>query len=255
MTKPFHAGHATEAGVISTDLVSLGWTAAPKILEAQRGFFHAYGGTYDPETMKALGRPWTFDSPGVSIKPFPSGSLTHPAMTELQKLIREHDIKPADVLSVEIGTNKNMPNALIYHQPKTALEGKFSMEFCLAILLLERNAGLTDFTDTVVNRPDVQEMIRRVHFSVSPEAEAAGYDKMTSVLKIQMKSGQVINGRADFAKGSPADPMSFQEVADKFMNCAESAKWPTAKSKQIIGLVRNLEQVRDVQELTALLRK
>jgi 2-methylcitrate dehydratase PrpD len=255
MTKPFHAGHAAEAGIIAADLVALGWTAAPKILEAPRGFFHAYGGTFDPETMKTLGRPWTFASPGVSIKPYPSGSLTHPAMTELQRIIREQKFKASDVESMEVGTNRNMPNALIHHQPKTALQAKFSMEFCMAILLIEGKAGLSEFTDSVVNRPDVQEMIGRVHFVVNPEAEAAGYDKMTSILKITLKNGRVIIGRADFAKGSPANPMTFDEVTEKFMGCAESAKWPTSKAKQIVESVRHLEDVPNMQNLTSLCRK
>lgn len=254
MTKPFHAGHATEAGLVAVDLASLGWTAADKILEAPRGFFHAYGGTYDPATMEALGSPWTFASPGVSIKPYPSGSLTHPAMTELQRLIREHNIKAADVESVEVGTNKNMPNALIHHDPKTALEAKFSMEYCIAILLLERKAGLSEFKDAVVARSDVHEMIRKVHFVVSPEAESAGYDKMTSILKVKLTNGQIITGRADYAKGSPANPMSFEEVADKFMGCAEGAKWPATKSRRIIEAVKKLESIANMQELTALCR-
>src|SRR5882762_2434367 len=89
MMKPFQAGHATESGVVAADFAALGWTGAPEILEAQRGFFHAYGGGYDPSAIvDRLGKPWTFQNPGVSIKPFPSGSLTHPGMTELLRLVR-----------------------------------------------------------------------------------------------------------------------------------------------------------------------
>ena len=76
MTKPFHAGHAAESGIVAVDLTNLGWTATDQILEAPRGFFHAYGGSYDPSAIvNHLGKPWTFSSPGISIKPFPSGSL------------------------------------------------------------------------------------------------------------------------------------------------------------------------------------
>lgn len=66
MTKPFHAGHAAEAGVISADLVSLGWTAAEDILEAPLGFYQAEGGTYDPRLIASkLGNPWMFASPAI----------------------------------------------------------------------------------------------------------------------------------------------------------------------------------------------
>ena len=56
-------------------------------------------------------------------------------------LIRKHDIKPEQVKRVTVGTNRNMPNALIHHQPKNELQAKFCMEFCMAILLLERKGG------------------------------------------------------------------------------------------------------------------
>lgn len=256
MMKPFHAGHAAEIGVFSTELTDMGWTGAEGILEAPRGFFHAFGGTYDPAAiMDKLGKPWTFASPGVSIKPFPSGSLTHPGMTEMLRLIRNEHIKAADVEKVEIGTNHNLPNALIHHRPKDALQAKFSMEFCIAILLLDGKAGLPQFTDTVVNRVDVQEMIGHIRFYVDPEAEAAGFDKMTTIIKIHLKDGRLINGRADFGKGSPANPMSYDEVAEKFYGCADFANWPMEKAKQIVALVRTLESETDMRRLTALCTK
>ena len=253
MTKPFHAGRAAESGLVAADLALLGWTASDQILEAPRGFFHAAGGGFDPAAI-TLGRPWTFASPGVSIKPFPSGSLTHPAMTELLRLIRENKITAGQVESMSVGTNRNMPNALIHHQPKDSLQAKFSMEFCMAALLLYGRAGLNEFTDEVVNRPEVQAMIRRVHFGVHPEAEKAGYNKMTSILELRLKDGRTISGRADFGKGSPAFPMRYDDVAEKFEDCARFAKWPAAKAKAIIENVRKLEEIADVRTLAALCR-
>src|SRR5258706_15647372 len=137
-------------------------------------------------------------------------------MTELARLMQAHDIQAAQVEKVDVGANHNMTTTLLHHQPKTGLEAKFSMEFCIAILLLERKAGLGEFSDKVVQRADVQEMIRRVNFYVDPEAESAGFDKMTSLLKIHLKDGRVIAGRAELGKGSPANPMTFEEAAAKF---------------------------------------
>jgi 2-methylcitrate dehydratase PrpD len=254
MTKPFQAGHAAESGLVSAELVALGWTAAEQILEAERGFFHAFGGTFDPGAiMDRLGKPWTFASPGVSLKPYPSGSLAHPAMTELARLIAENHIQATEVEKLDVGANHNMTTTLLHHQPKTGLEAKFSMEFCMAILLLRGKAGLGEFTDQMVQRTNVQDMIRRVNFYVDPEAEAAGYDKMTSLLKIHLKDGRVIAGRADFGKGSPANPMTFEEAAVKFRGCADFAQWPKAKTEKIVGFVKTLESAPDVGALTPLL--
>jgi 2-methylcitrate dehydratase PrpD len=254
MTKPFHAGRAGENGVVACDFASMGWTASEDILEARNGFFDAAGGGFDPQAiLNRLGKPWTFASPGVSIKPFPSGSLTHPAMGEMQRLIRENNIKAADVESVEMGGNSGMMGALIHHHPVNALQAKFSMEFCMAILLLDRKAGLNEFTDAVVQRSDVQELLKGVKFYVDPESEKAGLNKMTSLLKIHLKNGQVIFGRADFAKGHPANPMTFEEEADKFRGCAEFARWSAAKTETVIQMVRTLEDVQDVSKLSAAL--
>ncbi|MGH2408768.1 MAG: MmgE/PrpD family protein, partial [Chloroflexota bacterium] len=131
MTKPFQAGHAAESGVIAAALSALGWTASLDVLEDSSGFFRAAGGGYDPkQIMGKLGSPWSFIFPGVSIKPFPSGLVTHPGMTEMLNLIKERHIHADQIESVTVGVNHYVPKDLFYHDPHTALEGKFSMEFC-----------------------------------------------------------------------------------------------------------------------------
>lgn len=253
MTKPFHAGRSSESGIVAVQFASYGWTATDKILEAPRGFFSAAGGGYDPNAIHGkLGNPWTFDSPGVSIKPHPSGSLTHPGMTEMLRLIRENGIRAEDVVSVRVGTNSNMPNALIHHRPQNELQAKFSMEFCMAILLIEGRAGLNEFTDETVLRPDVQAMIEKVDFMIDERAEAAGYHLMTTYIDIKLKDGRTISGKADFGKGSPANPMSYDEVAAKFLECAEFARWDMGKAKEVVGMVAEFEKLPDIRGLMAL---
>lgn len=256
MTKPFHAGRAAENGVTAAELAELGFTASPNGLEADRGFFRAAGGGYSPEMIEGkLGDPWTFHFPGVSIKPHPSGSLTHPGMAVMMDLIRKHDIDAKRVKRVSVGTNHNMPNALIHHQPKNELQAKFSMEFCMAILLLDRAAGLDQFTDAFVDREDVRALIPKVHFGVHPEAEAAGFDKMTTIVEVEMDDGRIHAGRADFGKGSPANPMTDDELSEKFRQCAAWGGLDAGRTQAILDLAWNIESLRDVNELTALLRK
>ncbi|HVF62893.1 MAG TPA: MmgE/PrpD family protein [Casimicrobiaceae bacterium] len=254
MTKPFHAGRAAENGVVAAEMAALGFTASPNGLEADRGFFRAAGGGFSAEMIHdKLGTPWTFAFPGVSIKPHPSGSLTHPGMAVMMQLIERHDIRPERVRRVSVGTNHNMPNALIHHRPTNELQAKFSMEFCMAILLIEREGGLSQFTDEVVNRPDVQAMIRRVHFGVHPLAEAAGFDKMTTIIEIELDDGTLVNGQADFGKGSPADPMTDDELSEKFRQCAAWGGVSRERIDAVLDLVWRIEKLNDVNELTRLL--
>jgi len=254
MTKPFHPGRSAESGIVAAEFAALGWTATPIVLEAGRGFFQAAGGGYDEHAIsRKLGNPWTFAFPGVSIKPHPSGSLTHPGMGLMLDLIRTHDIRAEQVKAVRVGTNRHMPNALIHHRPTNELQAKFSMEFCMAILLLERKAGLAEFTDEVVNRRDVRRMIEKVQFGVHPEAEAAGYEKMTTIIDIELEDGHAISGRTDFGKGSPANPMSDDELAGKFRECAAWGGLPKPNAEKVVDLVFHLEKVKSVRELTRLL--
>jgi 2-methylcitrate dehydratase PrpD len=254
MTKPFHAGRTSESGVVAAQLAASGWTATDRILEAPRGFFNAAGGGYDVGAISGkLGAPWTFKSPGVSIKPHPSGSLTHPGMTEMLRLIREHRIHADDVVRVRVGTNANMPNALIHHRPRNELQAKFSMEFCMAILLIEGRAGLGEFTDEVVLRPDIQAMIEKVDFVVDEAAERAGYHKMTTIIDIELRDGRKISGQADFGKGSPAIPMTYEEVAEKFRECAAFAQFPKTSAKDVVNMVRDLETLGSIERLTGAL--
>ncbi len=256
MTKPLHAGRAAESGVVACDLSNYGWSSTDKILESPRGFFQAHGGGYDINAIKGkLGRPWTFSKPGISIKPHPCGSLTHPGMTKMLELIKKHNITSHQVLKVDVGTNHNMQNALIHHRPTNEFQAKFSMEYSMAILLIERRAYIPEYQDKRINKSDVQKMLRKVNFYKNKTAEAAGYDKMTTLIDIYLKNGKKISGRGDFGKGSPAIPMSYDEVADKFLGCAEFAKWPILKSKKIIESVKNLEKIKDIRILGKLLGK
>jgi len=169
------------------------------------------------------------------------------------ELILKHDIRPAQVRKVSVGVNRQNINALIHNRPANELQAKFSMQFCMAILLLRRKAGLAEFTDEVVNRPDVKAMIGKIAYGVHPEAEAAGYEKMTTLIDVELTDGRKISGRADFGKGSPANPMTDDELANKFRECAAWGKLPKASAEQVIELVIGLEKVKNICALTQLL--
>lgn len=255
MTKPFHAGRAAESGMVAADLAARGMSAASTILEADRGFFRAAGGGWSPDAIEGkLGTPWTFAEPGISIKPHPSGSLTHPGMGAMMDLIVEYDLRPDDVERVTVGTNRHMPNALIHHRPTNELQAKFSMEFCIAILLLERRAGLAEFTDEVVNRADVQALIERVDFGPDDEAEAAGYDTMTTIIRVDTTDGRRLETRAGFGKGSPQHPMSDAELTQKFLECLSWGGYDVEIGREIAERVLALEDEPSVADLLARLQ-
>jgi 2-methylcitrate dehydratase PrpD len=261
MTKAFHAGHAAESGSVAADLAALGFTAADDVLETPLGFFQAAGGGFEPAAIvNRLGRPWMFASPGDLIKRFPCGTIQQPVMDATLRLIAQYAIKAADVERVEVGGNQSNVNTLFRHRPTTGLEAKFSMEFAVAVLLVDGTAGLRQFTDPSVRRADVQDMIGRVNFYADPEFDRLGRDgafqavlEEPAIIKIHMKDGRLLSTRTEPAKGSPKNPMTYDEVADKFKNNAEFAKWPARKTDSIVELVKSLESAPTLAPLTAAL--
>jgi 2-methylcitrate dehydratase PrpD len=106
----------------------------------------------------------------------------------------------------------------------------------------------------VVARDDVQRLIERIDFDVHPEAEAAGYEKMTTIVEVELTDGRVVRGRADFGKGSPADPMSDVELEAKFLDCAAWGGLAETAARDVAGLIWRIEELGDVRDLTRLLR-
>jgi 2-methylcitrate dehydratase PrpD len=249
MTKPLHAGRAAESGVTAAQLARRGFTAAPNILEAKRGFYNAMAGGYNESKVAGrLGRPYFIQDPGISIKPYPSGSLSHPAQDAILDLVKEHDLRADDIEKIEVGTNSNVPNALIYPMPTTALEGKFSIPFCMAIAVLERKAGIAQFKDGKVRGPKVVDLMKRVSLYVDDELEALGYDQVRSRVRVTLRDGRTIERRADVARGHPLKPMSWDELAEKFHDCARLVI-SRERARQAVDLVSNLEKLSTLQPL------
>ncbi|MDR7484634.1 MAG: MmgE/PrpD family protein [Armatimonadota bacterium] len=252
MTKPFHAGRAAENGLLAVLLARRGWTAARNILEAGRGFYRAAAGGYDPAKIEGmLGRPYFFIAPGISIKPYPSGSLSHPAQDVLLDLVRQHDIRPEQVERIDVGVHSHVPNALIHTRPTTALEGKFSLQFQMAIGVLDRAAGLPQFTDAKVRDPRTRMLMERVHVHVDPEIDALGYNEMRMTVAITLADGRRITGRADAARGHPRKPMSRDDLAGKFIECASLVMPPDRASAALARLwaIRQVPRTSDLMPM------
>ena len=248
MTKPLQVGSASSAGVEAAELASLGWTAATDIIEAPLGFFKATGGQVNADAvLNRLGRPWAF-STGFTIKRFPCGAIQQAVMEEVLRVATRIDLRADDVEKVEVGGTAGTVTTLFRHRPTTGLHAKFSMEFAVSILILDRQAGLTQFSDEVVRRRDVQDLVRRVTFSADVDAAREGFS-----LKIYLRDGTVLSSRAPPARGHVRNPMSYEEVAAKFRENAAYARWPAAKTESVIDLVRSLDRVADMGGLTAAL--
>ncbi|MBI2872246.1 MAG: MmgE/PrpD family protein [Chloroflexi bacterium] len=254
MTKPYHCGAAAENGVVAAQLASLGYRADPSALDGRWGFFQVTGGGCDPDLLAGrLGNPYSLLDPGVSVKPYPCGSLSHPSLDALRDLLLEHDIRPEQIKEVRLAAGNNILAPLRYTDPQNELEAKFSLQFVLAAMALERRAGLQQFTDETVHRPDVRAMMRRVKPYYDREIEARGSELMRSRVEVVLADGRTLTRDAEVSRGTPQRPMSKEEMEGKFRECAQGTITET-QMKRALAVIETVEQQPDLKALAAALR-
>ena len=173
MGKPMHVGRAAESGVTAALLAQSGFTANEEALDGQWGYLAVAGRGGDPGLLTGrFGNPLSILSPGVSIKPYPCGVLTHPSMDAMGDLMREEALDPDDIEQVTLHAANNILHPIRFDIARTELEGKFCMAFLLSAMIIAGRAGKAEFTDAFVQRHDVQSMQRRVATAFDPAIEA-----------------------------------------------------------------------------------
>ena len=253
MTKSFHAGTAAQNGIIATSLAKQGFTADDSIFEVPQGYCQMFSQDYNLDRItEGLGSPFDIVSPGLSIKPYPCCRAMHQSIDAILHLIHEHDIKAADVAEVECRTSPLLPIQLYYHQPKTGLEGKFSIEYCMAVALLDRDVKLAQFDDERVNRSDVQELFQKVKY-VHPEGvDWTGGVRIPQAVTVKLKDGREFSHEVKHAKGDPSNPLTQEELAAKFRDCA-SQVLSAQDTERCLEMVSKLESLKDIGPLMDIL--
>ncbi|HUD30870.1 MAG TPA: MmgE/PrpD family protein [Novosphingobium sp.] len=253
MTKPFHVGRAAENGVTAALLARQGFSANTEALDGKWGYLTIAGPGGDPALVAdKFGAPFTMVSPGVSIKPYPSGVLTHPSMDAMLLLMKEEGIAADDIEAVDLYAGFNVLGPIRYRIAKTELEGKFSFAFLLAAIALRGRCGKEEFTDEFVSSPACQAMQERVETHFSEEIEAMGWDRIRSRVEIVTKDGRKFARWAnEDYRGGPHNPLSDRELEGKFADNAAGLLTP-AQQQAVFDLVWSLETAPDAGALVEL---
>jgi len=250
MTKPLHSARAAENGVVAAELASRGFTGGDDGLDGQWGFFQVFGGGVDLDRiLPVLGTPYTMVNPGSSFKPYPCGSLSHPTMDAMLKAVTDNDLKPDQVKAVRVRAGSNVLDPLRYKIATNELEAKFCLPFLMASLIVSRKAGVREFTDEYVKSAPVQRMMPRVTNVFDPAIEARGFDKIRSVIEIDLTDGRTITQAADERyRGGPDKPFTPAELHEKFADCAQLTMAPGRVAKAI-EQIEAVDRLKDVGEL------
>jgi 2-methylcitrate dehydratase PrpD len=254
MTKPLHVGRAASNGVTAAILANNGFEANTDALDGPWGFFSVLGRGFDVDKISGrLGRPHTIVDPGVSIKPYPCGVLTHPSMDAMLAIVNARDLQPDDIREIVLYAGSNILNPIRYQTARDELEAKFCMPFLLAAIIRSRKAGVNEFTEAFVNAPQTQALVGRIRTAFDLAIEAKGWDKIRSRIEVVLNDGQKIIKEADERyRGGPDNPLSDEELQNKFTDCAERLLDKTARENvfQVIGRLENLEDIGELIRAT-----
>ena len=254
MTKPLHVGRAAENGVTAALLAARGFTGDPDALDGPWGFFAVQGGGVSGEKIaQGFGKTWSVVEPGVSIKPYPCGVLTHPTLDAMVKLVCDHDVKPDDIETVQVYAGTNILNPIRYPIAANHLQAKFSLPAALAMIALARKAGKLEFSDAFVGSAAMQAMQRRITTELDPEIEKMGFDKMRSRIAIQLKDGRRIEGWADERyRGGPENPLTDADLEAKVRSCCDGVL-DARRQSRLIETAWSVTQLRDAASLMEVL--
>jgi len=251
MTKPYHAGHAARNGILAAQLAREGMTASETAIEGRQGYVAAFGGGRGlDQALETLGRTWHLVSSGIAVKPYPSCALTHSAIDALIDLRAEHRLSPRDVAAIQVGVTHVVPDVLAHARPTTALERKFSMQYCAAAALAEGRVDFASFTDGEVASRDTRDLMERVVMVVDPGLPQEAEKHAWSRVRITLRDGRTLSTEARGARGHPETPLSDAALRDKFLACARTVLSPN-EAEGVAEQIGHLEDIPDIRALTS----
>jgi 2-methylcitrate dehydratase PrpD len=198
MAKPLHAGRAASNGLFSALAARGGFTSNAAILETEQGFFTTHAGA--KPTQEVLDRfAGKFLIRDNLFKYHASCYLTHAPINAAQLIRSEHHLDPKTIDAVEVRVHPSLFSICNIQEPKTGLEGKFSLRATTAMALLGQDTSdLATFSDAKVTAPDVVSLRDRV------QIVAAGKTRQTGATVIVRSNGKVFQAESDSGK-PPAD--------------------------------------------------
>ncbi len=253
MTKSLHAGRTAQSGVLAARLADQGFTASLDVLEHQTGFLRAHSPSGTPNIDHGtidIGKNWRLADLGINVKRYPTCYATHRSIDAMLGLVNEHKLKPDDIKEIRVHTGVTQKLMLRNTNPQTGLEAKFSMEFAMAAALIAGRVGLAELTDEFVSRPEVGATFAKVRCTTTDEVMPGDQPfAPTDRVSVVLASGQVLeHAPVVHAKGSWQQPLSRDELKDKFMDCATRV-FKRAQAATLFDQLWNLEELGSIRSL------
>ena len=245
MCKSFHPGHAAQGGLAAALMAEKGFTSSTRALEAKRGFGQVMSSRFDPSVItNALGAEYELSK--NMYKPFACGLVVHAVIDACLQLRAQHHLKAEDIGSVKATVGPLVLELTGIKQPKTGLEGKFSVYHAMAVAIIYGSAGEAQFSTEVVCHPDVANLRSLIEVEVDPAVR-----KLEGYVTVILKDGREIKCHVSDALGSLAHPMSNQDLEDKFRSLTANIL-NTKDANQLLEQCWDITQLDDVGSLMRL---
>ena len=249
MTKPFHPGGAARVGLMSALMARHGYTASGRALEAPRGLLQVFSDKTDwSEIIDGLGEIGPnarWEAALNTYKPFACGIVIHPAIDGCVQLRGLHGLTAADIERVTLRVHSLVLELTGKKTPTTGLESKFSVYHSCAVGLLFGRAGEHEYTDEVVNRPEVTVLRGRVEAIVDDRIDEASAD-----LTIHTTDGRALHLFVEHAIGSVERPMSDAQLHLKFAGQSEPVLG-REKTARAWAMAMDIAQCADLRQFIA----
>jgi 2-methylcitrate dehydratase PrpD len=239
MTKSFHPGRAAQNGLTSALLAHKGFTASEQGLEAKRGWLNVLSSACDFAPITKAG----WEILNNSYKPFACGLVVHPVIDGCLQLRNANGLTADMIHRIEIAVHPRVMEVTSIRNPRTGLEGKFSVYHAAAVAVAAGAAGEREFSDEIVRTSVIEDLRRLVSATVDP-----GLGKAQARVTIRLKNGERLAVFVERAIGSVQNPMSDRMLEDKFRGLSEGILSPD-KTDRLIDLCWGADKLADAAEI------
>jgi 2-methylcitrate dehydratase PrpD len=253
--KRLHAGIAGMAGIRAAYLAQKGFTAPPTILEGKNGTLKAFSSSPIVEKLTdSLGS--DFYMQATRIKPYACCGAIIPEIDAVRQILAEHPVKPADLKQITVGVENRALSHVgtVGPEPKDITGAQFSSHFSLGLTMVKGSNDFRSYFDAMNNGfsdREVIEVAKKVRVEHDEESEAIYPTTRLGKVSLETKDGQKYSAKVFHPRGSPENPLSRQELEDKFLGLA-SMVVSRDQAKELLHAVRNLETMKDINELAEL---
>lgn len=264
LTKRLGIGFAAQSGVLASLLASAGFPAAGEILQGRAGFYQTFYGQEGDYNVILDGLGSRFEIVSVGPKPFPSCRYTHPAVTGVLALLREHSITADDIREIRVHIGERDMHSVggwteeekkKKYRPEGIVDAQFSIPYTVAATLVNGRLSLEEFTDAELRNERILGFASRVKPLLDRALDDWPANVKPQIIEIETSGRCVFTKRVDYPKGNPKNPVTSDELVESFRDMANYSANPLDRGKvdATIEAILGLEKAEDVSIVARLL--